>query len=104
VLVGIDIGGTSTDGVILKDGRILKSAKCLTDETNLDVSIITVLDELIKDFEKKAINRVTLSTTLVTNLLARGLGEKTALILIPGPGLNLKTMALPILGGVSSNQ
>lgn len=94
MLVGIDIGGTSTDGVILKDGRILKSAKCLTDETNLDVSIITVLDELIKDVEKKAINRVTLSTTLVTNLLARGLGEKTALILIPGPGLNLKTMEL----------
>ena len=52
MLVGIDIGGTSTDGVILKDGQILKSAKCLTDETNLDVSIITVLDELIKDVEK----------------------------------------------------
>ncbi|NLT95256.1 MAG: hydantoinase/oxoprolinase family protein [Clostridia bacterium] len=94
MLVGIDIGGTFTDGVLLKDGRIVKSAKYPTDETNLESSIITVLDELIKNVEKKDIKRGTLSTTLVTNLLARGFGDKTALILIPGPGLNLKTMEL----------
>lgn len=92
MLIGIDIGGTSTDGVLLQGGRIEKWAKCLTDEANLEASIITVLDELVEKVEKKDIKRVVLSTTLVTNLLARGLGEKTALVLIPGPGLNLKDM------------
>jgi len=94
VLIGIDIGGTTTDGVLLHGGQIIRSFKCHTDEANLEKSILTVLDELTQGVEKSQIARVVLSTTLVTNLLATGKGEKTALVLIPGPGLNLKEMEL----------
>ncbi|KJS88390.1 MAG: hydantoinase [Peptococcaceae bacterium BICA1-8] len=94
MLIGIDIGGTSTDGVLLQEGKILSSAKCLTDETDLQRSIFTIIDELTQGVEKSNITRVALSTTLVTNILATGKGDKTALVLIPGPGLNLKNMQL----------
>ncbi|MGI6225269.1 MAG: hydantoinase/oxoprolinase family protein [Peptococcales bacterium] len=94
MLIGIDIGGTSTDGILVHQGIILNSAKCYTDEKNLETSILTVLDALIHDIAKENISRIVLSTTLVTNLLAKKAGEKTALVLIPGPGLNVKQMEL----------
>lgn len=94
MLIGIDIGGTSTDGVLINKGQVVRWTKCPTDEANLEISIVTVLDELIKGVAKDNITRVVLSTTLVTNLLAKGKGDPTALVLIPGPGLNLKDMKI----------
>ena len=94
MLIGIDIGGTSTDGVLLQEGKILSSAKCLTDENDLKASIFTIIDELTQGVEISNIKRVALSTTLVTNILATGKGDRTALVVIPGPGLNLKNMQL----------
>ncbi|NLU50001.1 MAG: hydantoinase/oxoprolinase family protein [Syntrophomonadaceae bacterium] len=94
MLVGIDVGGTFTDGVLLAGGEIVSSAKHPTDEARLQETILAVLDELIKGVEAASIERVVLSTTLVTNLLATGRGEETALLLIPGPGLNLHRMEL----------
>jgi len=94
VLVGIDVGGTFTDGVLLAEGEVINSVKRPTDEENLKESILAVLDELIKGTNPTGIKRVVLSTTLVTNLLATGKGERTALVLIPGPGLNLQHLDL----------
>ncbi|MFZ5945434.1 MAG: hydantoinase/oxoprolinase family protein [Bacillota bacterium] len=92
--IGIDIGGTTTDGVLLHKGEILRSAKHLTVENDLQISIFAVLDELTRGVDKSNIARVVLSTTLVTNILATGRGDETALVLIPGPGLNLGNMRL----------
>ncbi|ADI01852.1 hydantoinase/oxoprolinase family protein [Syntrophothermus lipocalidus] len=94
MLVGIDVGGTFTDGVLLAEGEVINSVKQPTDEENLKESILAVLDELIKGTDPTRIKRVVLSTTLVTNLLATGKGERTALVLIPGPGLNLQHLDL----------
>lgn len=94
MLVGIDVGGTFTDGVLLAEGEVINSVKRPTDEENLKESILAVLDELIKGTNPTGIKRVVLSTTLVTNLLATGKGERTALVLIPGPGLNLQHLDL----------
>ncbi|HHV75796.1 MAG TPA: hydantoinase/oxoprolinase family protein [Syntrophothermus lipocalidus] len=94
MLVGIDVGGTFTDGVLLAEGEVINSVKRPTDEENLKESILAVLDELIKGTDPTRIKRVVLSTTLVTNLLATGKGERTALVLIPGPGLNLQHLDL----------
>lgn len=90
MLMGIDVGGTFTDGVLCSAGQILKTAKQPTLEGNLQNSIITVLDELLQGIKGGGVKQVVLSTTLVTNLLATGGGEQVALILIPGPGLNLR--------------
>ena len=59
-------------------------------------SIFAVLDDLLQDLTnyeiKSNITQVVLSTTLVTNLLVTGGGERAALVLIPGPGLNIRQM------------
>jgi N-methylhydantoinase A len=94
MLIGIDVGGTFTDGVLSAEGKIVKAAKHPTNEENLQDSVFTVLDDLLQGIKGSKITQVALSTTLVTNLLATNRGDKAALILIPGPGLNLRKMKL----------
>ena len=78
MLIGIDVGGTFTDGVLF-DGRVIKeSVKRPTDNDNLDRVILEVLNELLSVVpEEKTVERIVLSTTLVTNLLATGKGKRT---------------------------
>ncbi len=92
MLVGIDVGGTYTDGVLYGENKILQMAKHPTQEDDLEGSILSVLDELLQDRKASDLQRVVFSTTLVTNLLATGGGDPVAMILIPGPGLNLKQL------------
>lgn len=88
MLIGIDVGGTYTDGVVFDGGHIHCSVKVPTDDNNLLQTLMQVLDELLKSLQNiDQISRVVLSTTLVTNILASGRGERTALVLIPGFGL-----------------
>ncbi|MBO8158378.1 hydantoinase/oxoprolinase family protein [Thermosyntropha sp.] len=86
MIIGIDVGGTYTDGVVYEKGRIEKTAKKTTRTDDIKSSILEVLDELIVS-RKEKIQRLVISTTLVTNIIATGGGEKTALILLPGHGL-----------------
>lgn len=92
MLLGIDVGGTNTDGVLYSAGEILKVAKHPTQKNDLKGSVLSVLDELLENRKAKDLKRIVFSTTLVTNLVATGQGEKVALVLIPGPGLNLRQL------------
>ncbi len=87
MLIGIDVGGTYTDGVLFKQGAIIATVKKPTDDMNLKSTLLEVLDELLPSAEGQKIERIVFSTTLVTNLLATGQGERTALIMLPGHGL-----------------
>lgn len=87
-LVGIDVGGTFTDGIIMKSGNITASVKSATNNLDISSSILTTLDNLLAHVsDKKQIERVVISTTTVTNLIATKGAEPTALILLPGYGL-----------------
>jgi N-methylhydantoinase A len=94
ILIGIDVGGTFTDGVLFHEGKVVSSDKRLTDQDNLKISLLQVLDKLLDTAGKEPIERIVLSTTLVTNLLATGNIERTALILIPGFGLPRHTFKI----------
>jgi len=87
LLIGIDVGGTFTDGVLFNGNEIVNSVKKPTNEENLKETLLQVLDELLQTADIADIKRIVFSTTLVTNLLATGRGEKTALVLLPGYGL-----------------
>jgi len=87
LLIGIDVGGTYTDGVLFHGNSIIAAEKRPTDENDLKNTLLQVLDELLKAAGKAEIKRIVLSTTLVTNILATGKGERTALILLPGRSL-----------------
>jgi N-methylhydantoinase A/oxoprolinase/acetone carboxylase beta subunit len=94
VLIGIDVGGTFTDGVLFDGTKIVISVKHPTDKRNLKATLLQVLDDLLKASAGAAIERIVFSTTLVTNLLATNSGDKTALLLLPGPGLPLEAYRL----------
>ncbi len=87
MLIGIDVGGTFTDGVLFDDRKIRFTVKKPTQDDNLEQTLLEVLDELLAAADGNKISRVVLSTTLVTNLLATGQGERTALLMLPGYGL-----------------
>lgn len=88
MIIGIDVGGTHTDGVILNNGHISKKIKRPTTKQNLYDSVIKTLDLLIEDIDPKKIERTVLSTTLTTNAIVEKSTKKTAVIVSAGPGID----------------
>jgi len=94
MLVGIDVGGTTTDAVIVEGGKVLKTACVPTEHDNLMNCLLGALDDLVKGVKTGRIERVVLSTTIITNMIAEGKTDPVALLLIPGPGANPKDYSL----------
>jgi N-methylhydantoinase A len=94
MLVGIDVGGTTTDAVLVDGSQVAKTAYVPTDHDNLPNCLLGALDELVRGVETSKIERVVLSTTLITNMIAEGKTDPVALVLIPGPGTNPKDYSL----------
>jgi N-methylhydantoinase A len=88
MLIGIDVGGTTTDAVLVEGGRVVKTAYVPTDHDNLLNCLLGAMDELVLGVQTSKIERVVLSTTLITNMIAEGKTDPVALMLIPGPGTN----------------
>jgi len=88
MIIGLDVGGTHTDAVLIGEGRILRQAKVPTDHSNLFDCVWTGLDKVTKDVSPKEINRAVLSTTLTTNAIAEGKFAKTGVVVSAGPGID----------------
>lgn len=83
LLLGIDTGGTYTDGVLIeeKSRRVIATTKTLTTRHNLSVCILKALDDLLPENPAR-IRLVAISTTLATNAIAEGKGRPVALFLL----------------------
>lgn len=95
MLVGLDVGGTFTDAVVVDKGRILKSHKCRTTKPNLMEGIEAALAGVATAIEPTKVTRVTLSTTIVTNALVMNQVDPVDLYVIPGPGMDIRPL-LPV--------
>jgi N-methylhydantoinase A/oxoprolinase/acetone carboxylase beta subunit len=83
LVLGIDTGGTYTDGVLLEyeTRRVLASHKSLTTKRDFSIGIENVIEGIhIED--PSAIRMVSISTTLATNAIAEGKGKRVALFLV----------------------
>lgn len=80
-VLGVDTGGTYTDGVVLdlQTRQIVSKAKALTTKEDLAVGIGECLDRLALD-RPEEIRMVSISTTLATNAIVEGRGAATGLI------------------------
>jgi N-methylhydantoinase A/oxoprolinase/acetone carboxylase beta subunit len=87
-IIGIDVGGTNTNGALLEDGVLTATACRPTDHQNLISSASAVLEALVPAPGPTAPGNLELhlSTTLTTNAIIEGRGEPAAALLIPGPG------------------
>lgn len=100
--LGIDTGGTFTDGVLFDLDRKTVEAKTKVETTrhNLTLAIDRCLDQLIAAFIEKngsqvdtgQIKMVSLSTTLATNAIVEGQGAEVGLIQI---GFEIREEGLP---------
>lgn len=69
MLLGLDVGGTFTDAVIIDGYRVVSTAKRRTTKDNLMQGIGEALDAVLDSCDTSNIEQVTLSTTVVTNTI-----------------------------------
>lgn len=92
VLLGIDVGGTFTDAVVVEKSRVAVQAKVPTSHGDLLAGILAALDGVLAGIDPAAIRRVALSTTIVTNAVVEGKLERVGFFLLPGPGMDISPL------------
>jgi len=95
MLIGIDVGGTTTDAVLIRNGEVCSTAKVSTEPERLLNSLLEALDAVSRGIPPEQVERIVFSTTVITNLIAEGKTDRVALVLIPGPGINPKSYSFP---------
>ena len=89
MLLGLDVGGTFTDAVIIDTHRVVATAKRRTTKDNLMNGIGEALDAVLEGYDTSNIEQVTLSTTVVTNTIVEAKEQVVDLYVITGPGRNV---------------
>ena len=89
MLLGLDVGGTFTDAVIIDAHRVVATAKRRTTKDNLMNGIGEALDAVLEGYDTSNIEQVTLSTTVVTNTIVEEKEQVVDLYVITGPGRNV---------------
>ena len=89
MLLGLDVGGTFTDAVIIEGHRVVSSAKRRTTKDNLMQGIGEALDTVLASCDTSNIEQVTLSTTVVTNTIVEEKEQAVDLYVVTGPGRNV---------------
>jgi len=87
MIIGIDVGGTHADGVLLDGTRVAAKCKIDVSQNNLQESIIALLTSLLPE-NKASLKRIHLSTTLCTNAIVNNQLEDVGMLVQAGPGMN----------------
>ena len=93
MLIGLDVGGTNIDAVIIKGGKIINKVKSPLYGKELLDSILDTLDKLLEGFDKSQIKRVNLSTTICTNAIVKNEILSVGMLIQSGPGLPTKGLS-----------
>ncbi|MGM0645922.1 MAG: hydantoinase/oxoprolinase N-terminal domain-containing protein, partial [Thermodesulfobacteriota bacterium] len=88
MLLGIDVGGTHTDVVIIAATGVVDAAKVPTDPRDLLASIRQALSQVAPALAATPPERFALSTTLCTNALVQGQTDPVGMVLFGGPGID----------------
>lgn len=86
--IGLDVGGTHTDAVLIDRTGIVGTAKVPTDHADLTASVLAALSSVIPAAGGRPISSVNLSTTLTTNAIVEGTTEPTGVFVSAGPGID----------------
>ena len=91
MIIGIDVGGTHTDAVLLSRNGIEKKVKVSTDSEDLFNTILSGFTKLLNGVEPNDIKRVVISTTLTTNAIVQQNMNPVGMIVSAGPGIDPKS-------------
>ena len=88
MLLGIDVGGTHTDAVVINQQGIVASAKVITVHDNLLHSVQMALEEVLQSVSPRQIRKINLSTTLTTNAIIEQKHDPVGMFVASGPGID----------------
>ncbi|MCP3872804.1 MAG: hydantoinase/oxoprolinase family protein [Desulfobacteraceae bacterium] len=94
MIIGIDVGGTNTDAVLLSNNSIEKKVKVSTDSADLFHTVLACFTNLLDGINPEEIKRIVISTTLTTNAIVQQNMNPVGMIVSAGPGIdptNFKT-------------
>jgi N-methylhydantoinase A len=88
MIIGLDVGGTHTDAVLLSKEGPVQKIKVPTDSANLFQTVLSGLEAVTKGIELRTIRRAVFSTTLATNLVAQQALPAVGMVVAAGPGID----------------
>jgi N-methylhydantoinase A/oxoprolinase/acetone carboxylase beta subunit len=88
MIIGLDMGGTHTDVVLLDRKGLVRDVKVPTDSNDLFQTVLRGLEEISRGVDLSLIRRMVLSTTLTTNTIIQGKTPAVGMIVCGGPGID----------------
>lgn len=88
MIIGLDVGGTHTDVVLIGENGLEKQVKVPTDTSELFNTVLTGLEKITENVSTESITHAVLSTTLTTNSIVQGKLEPAGMIVSSGPGIH----------------
>lgn len=88
MIIGLDVGGTHTDVVLLNRNGLIRKAKFETDQSDLFQTVLSAISEITEGIHLADIERAVLSTTLTTNAIIQKKTPKVGMIISAGPGID----------------
>ncbi len=88
MIIGLDVGGTHTDAVLLSSNSIVKKVKVPTDSADLFHTVLSGFTKLLDGANPEEIKRIVISTTLTTNAIVQQDMNPVGMIVSAGPGID----------------
>ncbi|MBW1818554.1 MAG: hydantoinase/oxoprolinase family protein [Deltaproteobacteria bacterium] len=87
MILGLDVGGTQTDAVLIEKNAIVAATKTPTGDDLLE-TLRAALDKILAGCGPEQIERMSFSTTLATNAIVQDRLDPTGMIVSAGPGMD----------------
>lgn len=87
MILGIDVGGTHTDSVLVEGRRIRAKAKVPTDRADILGCVLAATRAVADAADLKKLERIAISTTLLTNAVVENRLAPARLVVMTGPGV-----------------
>jgi N-methylhydantoinase A len=88
MIIGLDVGGTNTDIVLVGENGLERKIKVPTDTSDLFQTVLTGIEKITANIPSEKIKHAVLSTTLTTNAIVRNKLSPAGIFVSAGPGLN----------------
>lgn len=87
MILGLDVGGTQTDTVLISDGEVVYENKTPT-EDNLIETLRTAVGRAVVEMDPDRPKRMVFSTTMATNAIVQDRLSEAGMIVTAGPGMD----------------
>ena len=93
MILGLDVGGTQTDAVLVEGREVVRAVKTPTGGDLLE-TLRASLDETLPGISPERIERTAFSTTMATNAVVQDRLDRAGMIVSAGPGMNPEWFAV----------